>query len=81
MVSTAESFIPLRRISPELNMLSVATAVNRLSVWAALMAYPPPPHTPSRPIRAASTPGKDPRKSAIPRMSSTRCAGLSVCRG
>jgi AraC-like DNA-binding protein len=56
MVATAEFCGPLRRTLPELNMLIVATALNRLSDLTALTVYPPPPQMPSAPSLLASTP-------------------------
>jgi hypothetical protein len=53
MVLICESRIPLRRTRPELNMLRVTTALNRLSDCAAFNVYPPPPEMPSAPGRWA----------------------------
>jgi hypothetical protein len=62
-------------------MLSVATDLNRLSDFAALSVYPPPPQMPRAASRVVSTPAKPAMKSAMPWMSSVRKKGLSTLRG
>ncbi|SBV00135.1 hypothetical protein YW5DRAFT_01720 [Streptomyces sp. Ncost-T6T-1] len=66
---------------PKLTPVTLPTALIRRSVMVALMAYAPPPQTPTTPMRSASTYGSVTKWSMTWLTSETRKEGSSIERG